>query len=35
MTDEKRKHPFTCFYTEILEKIIAFLKHVGLNVTEK
>jgi hypothetical protein len=23
MTDEKRKHPFTCFYTEILEKIIA------------
>ena len=23
MSDEKRKHPFTCFYTEILEKIIA------------
>ena len=23
MSDEKRKHPFTCFYTEILDKIIA------------
>ena len=23
MTDEKRKHPFTSFYSEILEKIIA------------